>query len=69
MRYRPGDQAKLIDLAQKRAYGAFTTHTKKDNARGGNARDVTAHVLNNLLNRTTLPEYKGTQVIDDAEIL
>lgn len=71
MRYRPGDQAKLIKLAQDRAYGLPKSgNTQSSGKRSGIARDVTQHELNALVAKATLPEYKLTRAtIEDAEEL
>lgn len=54
-RMRPGDQAKLIKLAQDRAYGLPASN------KGENKRpivDVTAKELRDKANRAALPEYR-----------
>lgn len=67
MRLRAGDQAKLIALAQNRAYGM----PKQNNAAtaGGKKRalagDVTASELQAMADRTVLPEY--SRVIPKSE--
>ena len=60
MRIRPGDQAKLIALAQNRAYGT-PKQNKVDPRRSTGLIDVTAKELQDLANRTMLPEYKLSQ--------
>lgn len=70
LRLRAGDQAKLIALAQNRAYGLPQTNRHDSNKRKGTITDVTASELRQLADRTTLPEYKlvrNTVEIDDAE--
>jgi len=58
MRFRPGDQAKLIALAQNRAYGTPKSNSSStQKGKRGAASDVTATVLRDLVERTTLPEY------------
>lgn len=72
MRLRAGDQAKLIGLAQNRAYGMPQTNRADAGKRKGQVGDVVAAELRNLVERTTLPEYKMTKAtieIDDAEEL
>lgn len=68
LRLRAGDQAKLIALAQNRAYGNPKNNTSKDTKRRAGSSDVTQHALNELVHRATLPEYKLSKV-EDAEIL
>ena len=74
-RLRAGDQAKLIALAQNRAYGQPKTNNAASQAsrKKGGAGDVTASELRQLASRATLPEYKRTAVplddIEDATIL
>ncbi len=71
LRLRAGDQAKLIGLAQERAYGKPKVNTTRGNARGARFTDVTAGELAELAHRTTLPEYKRSRLadIEDAEEL
>lgn len=72
MRLRAGDQAKLIALAQNRAYGLPQTNRFDSGKRKGQSTDVVAAELRALVDRTTLPEYRGvksTVDIDDAEEL
>lgn len=72
MRFRPGDQAKLIALAQNRAYGTPKQNRVDDNKRRGAMVDVTANELGRLVERSALPEYKrsiSATVIEDAEEL
>ena len=57
LRIRPGDQAKLIALAQNRAYGT-PKQNKVDPRRSTGLIDVTARELQDLASRTMLPEYK-----------
>lgn len=56
-RLRASDQAKLIALAQNRAYGT-PKQNRVDPKRGGQLIDVTAHELGRLVERAALPEYK-----------
>lgn len=55
-RLRAGDQAKLIKLAQDRAYGAPAA-PKLDNNKG-KVLDLTAEGMRALSSRTDLPEYR-----------
>lgn len=70
-RMRAGDKAKLIALAQNRAYGMPKAARAADNKRRGGFTDMTAKELGNLAHRATLPEYKqqSPAIIEDAEIL
>lgn len=63
MRVRASDQAKLIKLAQDRAYGVAAV--RKEAARKLNGFDVTAEELRDLEKRAKLPEYR----VVDAEVL
>ncbi len=56
-RLRAGDQAKLIKLAQDRAYG-IAAAPRDLKPKGGRLGDEVARQLNSLEDRTTLPEYK-----------
>jgi hypothetical protein len=75
MRLRAGDQAKLIALAQNRAYGMPKTNNaaSQANRKRGGASDVTAATLRDLASRAALPEYKQSgkslEDIEDATIL
>lgn len=71
LRLRAGDQAKLISLAQNRAYGMPKTNKAEDGRRKGTFKDVTAEALNSLVHRASLPEYQTKQPneVDDAEEL
>lgn len=78
MRYKPADQAKLITLAQNRAYGMPKTNNAANSRKRGSAFDVTAAELHDLARRALLPEYKGApqsegltspDSIEEAEIL
>jgi hypothetical protein len=69
-RLRAGDQAKLIALAQNRAYGMPKQNTAAMNGKNrGLAGDVTASELRDLAARAALPEYKriGKHPLDDIE--
>jgi hypothetical protein len=55
LRLRAGDQAKLIALAQTRAYGVAVA---KKEARRGRIIDVTAEELRDTATRAALPEYR-----------
>ena len=72
-RMKASDQAKLIALAQDRAYGKPISNRFDANKRRGGVGDVTQRELNALVARTTLPEYKRLNTmevdIDDAEEL
>lgn len=57
MRLRAGDQAKLIKLAQDRAYGA--PQAQKETKNTGKFFDMTAEEMNKLSKRAALPEYRG----------
>lgn len=64
-RLRAGDQAKLIKLAQDRAYGAVAA---KKEVKKFHHLDVTAEHLNDLVKRARLPEYrKGEHDGNDNE--
>ncbi len=68
MRLKAADQAKLIALAQNRAYGTPKSGTAEAVARTkrrAGARDMTAEALRNLATRAALPEY--SQEIVDVE--
>lgn len=74
LRYRPSEQAKLIALAQNRAYGMpkAAVNTQANGKRRAGSMDVTQHALNNLVSRATLPEYKNVVVaveLDDEDDL
>lgn len=71
MRLRAGDQAKLIGLAQERAYGKPKVNSSRGQGRGAKFTDVTARELSDLAHRTTLPEYSRSKLtdIEDAEEL
>ena len=60
LRIRAGDQAKLIALAQNRAYGT-PKQNRIDPKKGGQLIDVTAHELGKLVERAALPEYKKSE--------
>lgn len=68
-RLRATDQARLIALAQNRAYGTPKANKAADNrvTRGG---DVTAAELNGLVHRATLPEYSRVKSkdVEDAKV-
>lgn len=69
-RLRAGDQAKLIALAQNRAYGMpKTNNAASAGKRRGTSGDVTATELRQLASRAALPEYSriGKMELDDAE--
>lgn len=68
-RLRAGDQAKLIALAQNRAYGMPKTNNAAAaaNRKRGGASDVTAATLRNLASRAALPEYKRSGKLEDVE--
>lgn len=66
-RLRAGEQAKLIALAQNRAYGLPKSNNAAASAKRG-AIDGTRHQLGELVHRATLPEYKMS-AIKDAEIV
>ena len=68
-RIRASDQAKLIALAQNRAYGMPQMAAKDASKRQAGSSDVTQAELNNLVYKATLPEYKRVNRIDDAEIV
>lgn len=55
LRLRAGDQAKLIALAQTRAYGIAVA---KKEAKRGRIIDVTAEQLRDTAVRAALPEYR-----------
>jgi len=59
-RLRPSDQAKLIALAQNRAYGVPLNYKTDMGKRAGKFSDVTATALRELATRAALPEYKAT---------
>ena len=71
-RLRAGDQAKLIALAQNRAYGMPKTNNAAAtaNRKRGGLMDATASELRDLASRAALPEYKRTAIdlskIEDA---
>ena len=66
-RLRVGDQARLIALAQNRAYGTPKSNRGEAVKRRGSV-DVTQSELANLVSRATLPEYKRARV-EDAEVV
>lgn len=70
-RLRAGDQAKLIALAQNRAYGS-PKQNRVDPRKSGALVDITADELRVLANRTSLPEYIRTQdhnvQVEDEEL-
>ncbi len=63
LRLRASDQAKLIALAQNRAYGSPKQNRDNENRRGGKLIDATASELGDLLRRASLPEYKRSAKI------
>lgn len=68
-RLRAGDQAKLIALAQNRAYGLPATQKSDASKRVAGASDVTQSELQRLTSRAALPEYRRNAKIEDAEIM
>lgn len=69
-RLRAGDQAKLIALAQNRAYGLPKSDRSDTGKRKAGATDVTQAELNNLASRAALPEYRRVQTdVEDAEVI
>lgn len=70
MRLKAGDQAKLIALAQSRAYGNPKTSGAGEAKRRVGRGDVVADELHKLAYRATLPEYKKeltADVVEDAD--
>lgn len=67
-RLRASDQAKLIALAQNRAYGMPQTHRTDPNKNRGGFADVTAEALRDKAARAMLPEYRNVP-IEDAEVV
>lgn len=63
-RLRASDQAKLISLAQNRAYGA--PQAPKEDKNKGRFVDLTADEMRTLSKKATLPEYRG---VTDAEVV
>ena len=61
-RLKAGDQAKLIALAQNRAYGNPVAHKQDTGKKRGNMKDVINAELDNMAMRTNLPEYRNTGV-------
>ena len=57
-RLKAGDQAKLIALAQTRAYGSPDAVARERISRRSGAVDVTAQHLSDLATRASLPEYR-----------
>lgn len=57
MRLRPGDQAKIIKLAQDRAYGVPTS--PKEDKKNNKFLDLTAEGMRALSSRAELPEYRN----------
>lgn len=73
-RLRASDQAKLIALAQNRAYGMPHNNNATGSKRSGSVSDVTQAELNDLAARAALPEYRRSGIpredtIDDAEVV
>lgn len=71
-RLRAGDQAKLIALAQNRAYGLPETNRVDTSKRKAGTSDVTQAELNALVGRATLPEYRRigkAANVEDAEVV
>lgn len=68
IRLRASDQAKLIALAQNRAYG-MPKQNRVDPKKPGMLTDATAHTLRALDNRSRLPEYRKLLSVDDAEVV
>jgi len=64
-RYKVADQAKLIALAQDRAYGKPSAPKQTGGRRKGGSRDVVNTELDNMAYRTTLPEYRKVGVNDN----
>ena len=62
-RLKAGDQAKLIALAQERAYGKTAAPKQENSRKRGGMKDVINSELDNMAYRTTLPEYRkvGTE--------
>lgn len=70
-RLRASDQAKLIKLAQDRAYGVPTASRASDK-KGGPVIDMTSEEMRAIANRAKLPEYRYAETanvkgVDDAE--
>lgn len=72
VRLKAADKAKLIQLAQNRAYGLPAQNKLADTGkRKAGIGDVTAAELRDLASRAALPEYRNTSVslsdVEDAE--
>jgi hypothetical protein len=71
VRLKAADKAKLIQLAQNRAYGLPAQNKNGDGSkRKAGIGDVTAAELRDLASRAALPEYRNTKVsldVEDAE--
>lgn len=66
-RLKASDQAKLIQLAQDRAFGRPDPGVKRTiKTVSHEIHDATAHSLRNLQTRLTLPEYSRARRTDDA---
>ena len=67
-RFKVADQAKLIALAQDRAYGKAKTNSAAIEAkRRSSAVDATAASLNELARKAALPEYRNSGNADEIE--
>lgn len=67
-RMKAADRAKIIQLAQNRAYGL---PAQNKSGEGGKKKagvgDVTAAELRDLASRAALPEYRSTKIAMDVE--
>lgn len=71
-RYKVADQAKLIAMAQDRAYGKARTNSAAVEAkRRGGMFDATAEAMSELSRRAQLPEYSRSKKdeVEDAVVL
>lgn len=65
LRLRAGDQAKVIKIAQDRAFGVPTSNRESTKRP---IIDITAKALTDLARRAALPEYKQTgKIVPDED--
>lgn len=66
-RLRPGDQAKLIKLAQDRAYG-LPTSAKPANNKAGAVIDMSSEEMRQLADKSRLPEYRYAETVERKDV-
>lgn len=69
-RLSASDQAKLITLAQNRAYGTPQSGVAKQRKSRAGSGDIVQAELDSLVYRASLPEYRGrSEEVDDADVV